>query len=176
MNLLTQDQRETNDVTLTEEENQLMETLLTEVSGREIIKWGKKNIIVHPPKEPQPPEVSSVNIVIKSLDPTIFPVQSSNTERMLSNLRISGLLEDVVGRNVKGRVRKYKGETKLRPAINIHDIVPKGHYIYALVLTNGQYVMLRHIRGRWFRALAYFTDHSLYSNFLDVYFTNLDAQ
>ncbi|CAJ0838333.1 8846_t:CDS:2 [Entrophospora sp. SA101] len=131
-----------------EEENILMEKLFTEIPGRLIKRPGQRAILELPPKEPQPPEVRNVNIVIKLLDPTMFPIQSRNTEQMLNNLSNSGLLNNVIGLNVRGRVRKYgAGMTKLRPAVNI---------------------LLRHIRGRWFRAIAFFTDHSLYSNFLNL--------
>lgn len=58
---------------------------------------------------------------------------------------------------------------KLRSAVNVYDIVPKEHDIYAFVSPNGQYVMLLHIRGRCLRALTYFTNHSLYAHFLNVY-------
>ncbi|CAJ0893137.1 2371_t:CDS:2 [Entrophospora sp. SA101] len=103
-----------------EEENILMEKLFTEIPGRLIKRPGQRAILELPPKEPQPPEVRNVNIVIKLLDPTMFPIQSRNTEQMLNNLSNSGLLNNVIGLNVRGRVRKYgAGMTKLRPAVNI---------------------------------------------------------
>ena len=92
---------------------------------------------------------------------------------MINNLSYLGFLHGVIGLNVVGRVRKYEtGMTKLDPAVNIYDIVPKGHNIYALVLPNGYYIVLRHLRDNWFRALAFFAVHSFYSNFLDVHYTN----
>lgn len=95
------------EVTLTEEENLLMVTILTEVS--------RKIVIVHPLKGPQSPEVGSVN-KIKSLDSTTFPVQSRNTEKILSDLRTLGLLNDVCWQ--KWEI-KLDGMTKLRTAMNV---------------------------------------------------------
>ena len=63
-------------VTLTEEENRLMEKLFTQVLGREIIRLGKSAILRLPPKNSQPPNVIIMNIVVKLLDPIKFPVQS----------------------------------------------------------------------------------------------------
>ncbi|RIA96087.1 hypothetical protein C1645_733574 [Glomus cerebriforme] len=69
--------------------------------------------------------------------------------------------------------RKYEARvTKLNSVINVYDIISKRHNIYALVLSNGQYVILRHLRDIWFRVLTFFTDYVSYSNFLCVYYTN----
>jgi len=103
-----------------------MEKLFIQVPGR-IERPGRSAIIKVPPMKPQPPDVTTVNIVVKLLDPIKFPVQSRNTEKMLNDLNISGLLNNVIGLNVMGRVRKYEaGATKLNPVVNVYDIVPKG--------------------------------------------------
>jgi len=82
----------------------------------------------------------------------------------------------VIGLNVMGRVRVFREYDtrvkKFNPAINVYDIVPKGDRIYALILPDGNYIILCHLRDIWFRALAFFTDHSSYSNFLSVHYTN----
>ncbi|RUS18829.1 hypothetical protein BC937DRAFT_88297, partial [Endogone sp. FLAS-F59071] len=41
------------------------------------------------------------------------------------------------------------------------SFVPKKHYLYALILFNKHYVILRHIAGKWFRAF-FFTVHANY--------------
>src|SRR5688572_5007542 len=124
-----------------------MEALFTQVPEREIMHPGKKAILKLPPENPQPPNVTIVNIVVKVLDPIKFPVLSQHTRRMINNLSILGFLHSVIGLNVVGRVRKYEtGMTKLDPAVNVYDIVPKGRNIYALVLPNGHYIVLRHLR------------------------------
>ncbi|CAJ0640687.1 1831_t:CDS:2 [Entrophospora sp. SA101] len=84
-----------------EEENILMEKLFTEIPGRLIKRPGQRAIL----ELPQPPEVRNINIVIKLLDPSMFPIQSRNTEQMLNNLSNSNLLDNVIGLNVRGRVR-----------------------------------------------------------------------
>lgn len=150
-----------------------MEELLTEVPERPIKRPGKRAIISLQQKEPKPPSVTKVNIVIKSLDPTKFPIQQRYLKKMLNDLNNTGILNNVIGINVEGKIREFnKGQTKLRPAVNVYNIVPKGLNMYALILPNGHYLILRHIRGRWFRCLAFFTDHNLYSDFLNNFFTN----
>jgi hypothetical protein len=79
-------------VTLMEEENRFMEKLFTQVLGREIIRLGKSAILRLPPKNPQPPNVTIINIVVKLLDPIKFPVQSQYTGKMINDLSILGLL------------------------------------------------------------------------------------
>ncbi|CAG8755136.1 15842_t:CDS:2, partial [Funneliformis caledonium] len=59
---------EPDDIKLTEAENQQMEELLTIVPGRRIERPGKKAILHLPQKEPKPPLVTTVNIVVKLLD------------------------------------------------------------------------------------------------------------
>ncbi|EXX58247.1 hypothetical protein RirG_199790 [Rhizophagus irregularis DAOM 197198w] len=161
------------DITLTEEEDIIMEELLTEVPERPIKRPGKRAIISLQPREPKPPPVTMVNIVVKSLDPTKFPIQQRYITKTLNDLNNAGILNNVIGLNVKGKIREFnKEKTKLHPAVSVHDIVPKGLNMYALILPDGQYLILRHIRGRWFRCLAFFTDHNLYSDFLNNFFTN----
>ena len=105
---------------------------------------GKEGIHLLKQKEPLPPEVKTINIVVKLLDPTMFPIQAKNTKKMLNDLRTLGLLNDVIGLNIKGTVRKYnREEKKLYPVkqgkkpryeVNVYDVVPKCHDIYAYVL------------------------------------------
>jgi hypothetical protein len=148
-----------------------MENVLTKDPGRPLERPGRQATTILPPREPRPlAGVKSVNIVVKLLDATKFPIQASHLDKMLNDLYKEGLLEKVIGRNVMAVVREHKkGQTKFRP--NVGDIIPKGHFIYALILDNG-WMMLRHLRGRWFRALAYFIDHESCSEFLNICFTN----
>jgi hypothetical protein len=111
--------------------------------------------------------------VVKFLDPARFPVLSIYTTQMLKDLNDAGLLNDVVGFYFKARVREFRnGEIRLSPSVDIYDIVPKGSYMYALVLPRGQYLMLRHLREEWFRCIAFFNNHDKYSDFLSNFFTN----
>ncbi|RGB35947.1 hypothetical protein C1646_758720 [Rhizophagus diaphanus] len=136
------------DITLTEEEDIIMEELLTEVPERPIKRPGKRAIISLQPREPKPPLVTMVNIVVKSLDPTKFPIQQRYITKTLNDLNKAGILNNVIGLNVKGKIREFnKEKTKLHPAVSVDDIVPKGLNMYALILPNGQYLILRHIRG-----------------------------
>ena len=163
-------------VTLTETDNRFLEMLLTQVPGREIVYLGTDAIINLPLRNPPPPKVTLVNIVIKLLDPINFPVQSQNARGMINELSTLGFLHGVIGLNVMGRIRVFREYDtrvkKFNPAISVYDIVPKGDRIYALILPDGNYIILCHLRDIWFRALAFFTDHSSYSNFLSVHYTN----
>ena len=51
-----------------------MEELFTQVPERVIERPGKSAVLKLPPKMPQPPDVTTVNIVVKLLDPIRFPV------------------------------------------------------------------------------------------------------
>lgn len=145
---------------------------------------GKDGIHLLKPREPQPEEAKTVNIVVKPPDPTTFPFQARNIKKMLNDLRTLNLLDDVIGLCKKGTIRTYNREEKklnpvkegkgkkLRGEINVYDVVPKCYNIYVYVLPEGQYILLYHICGRWFRALAYFKNHYFYSHFLCIYFSN----
>jgi len=177
-----EDQMEPNEITL-EERNTILEALLAKVPIDIFTTPGKESLYLLKQKEPLPPDVKTINIVVKLLDPVMFPIQAKNTKKMLNDLRTSGLLNDVIGLNIKGTVRKYNREEKKklypvkegkksRYEVNVYDVVPKCHDIYAYVLPHGEYVLLYHIRGRWFRALSYFNNHYFYSHFLSIYFSN----
>ncbi|RIA97629.1 hypothetical protein C1645_813871 [Glomus cerebriforme] len=76
------------------------------------------------------------------------------------------------------RVRKFKYDKKsnemklVGPNIDSYNVVPKESYMYTLTLPNNHFLMLRYIEERWFRCLAYLTDHESYSEFLNIFFTN----
>jgi hypothetical protein len=82
-------------LTLTEGENRDMEELFTQVPG-EIIRPGRNAILNLPPENPQPPNVTIVNIVVKVLDPIKFPVQSQYTREMINNLSTLGFLHGII--------------------------------------------------------------------------------
>lgn len=170
--------KEPNNVTLTEIEDFEMEAALSIVPGRRIKRPGKEAMEHLPLQGPRPPLVTSVNIVVKILDPVNFPTLSNYARQMIQGLQRNNILNEVIGRNIKGEVREYKFDKAsnrmkiIGSKINSYNIVPKESYIYAMTLPNNHYVMLRHLRGRWFRCLAYFSDHDSYSNFLNVFFTN----
>ncbi|RIA88312.1 hypothetical protein C1645_739508 [Glomus cerebriforme] len=138
-----------------ESENKQLESDPTIVMERPIIRPGRKAILQLPLQNPKPKLslVMTVNIVVKFLDPTRFPVLSRYTTQMLEDLNDAGLLNDVVGLYFKGRIREFRnGEIHLKPNVDIYDIVPKGSYMYTLVLPRGQYLMLRHHHHEeWFR-------------------------
>jgi len=79
-----------------------------------------------------------------------------------------------------GEVREYKLNKKgdqiklIGPSISSYNVIPKGSYMYTLTLPDYYYLMLRHLGKRWFRCLAYFFDHDTYSNFLNIFFTNMN--
>ncbi|PKC00959.1 hypothetical protein RhiirA5_382090 [Rhizophagus irregularis] len=71
----------------------------------------------------------------------------------------------VSGFYIKARVREFKnGEIRLSPSVDIYDIVPKGSYMYALVLPKGQYLMLRHLREECFKLQA--SRHIVHNNII----------
>lgn len=159
---------------MTTAENILLEELFTKVPERPIRKPVRNSILeLPPPREPRPPVVTTANIVIKPPDSTVFPILSGYTVRMLNDLNTS--INRVIGLNVYRRIIRFQiGENRLHPPVNVFDIVPKenGLYgLYAFVLPNGHYIVLRHIRDNWFSALAYFQVH-LYTNFLNIYSNN----
>ncbi|PKY53342.1 hypothetical protein RhiirA4_38929 [Rhizophagus irregularis] len=56
--------------------------------------------------------------------------------------------------------------------IKSYNIVPKESYIYVLTLPDYHFLMLQYLGRRWFRTLAYLSDHESYSEFLNIFFTN----
>lgn len=103
-----------------------MKEHFTQVPGRVIERPGRSAVLKLPPKMQQLPDVTTVNIVVKLLDPIKYPIQSRITERILNDLSISGLLNGVIGLNVMGRVKTYEvGTKKLNSAVNVYNIVPK---------------------------------------------------
>ncbi|CAB5205239.1 unnamed protein product [Rhizophagus irregularis] len=110
---------------------------------------------------------------------------SSNKSDGKANKK-SGKKSDEITSNARAKttacnerqVREFKYDKKndrmklVGPNIGPYNVVPKESYIYALTLQNNHFLMLRHIKERWFRCLAYLTDHDSYSEFLNVFFTN----
>lgn len=84
----------------------------------------------------------------------------------------------MIGCDIIGVVREFKYNKKrdrmelIGSKLDIYNIVPKESYMYAMILPNGHYLMLRHIVGRWFRGLGYFPNHDSYTQFLNLFFTN----
>lgn len=119
-----------------------------------------------------------MNIVVKALDPKKFLKSTEYMNRMLQDLRNDKILDDVIGLDIMGEVREYKLNKKgdqiklIRPNISSYNVVPKGSYMYTLTLPDNHYLMLRHLGERWFRYLAYFSNHDSYSNFLNQYEEN----
>ena len=156
-----------------------MELALTEIPGKQLETPGKQAMVLLPLKEPKPPLVRKVDIVVKILDPIKFPTLTKYTNQMLRDLQRDKILNDVVGLDVIGQVREYKFNIKknemelIGPDIGSRNVVPKESYMYAMTLPDiHHYLMLRHIEGRLFRCLAYFTNHDSYAKFLNVFFTN----
>lgn len=171
--------KEQNEVTLSEKEDQDMELNLTIVPGRQLERPGKKALYLLPQiLNPKPPLVKTVNIVIKHLDPIKYPILSNYTNMMIQNLQKDNFLHVLIGLSIRAEVREFildKVSNQLKingPTITNYHIVPKGSYMYTLYLPNNHFLILRHLKGRWYRALAYFSNHDTYSNFLNVFFTN----
>ncbi|GES93900.1 hypothetical protein GLOIN_2v1484674 [Rhizophagus clarus] len=79
-------------------------------------KVGMKRHYKIPPREPRPPETITANIVIKPLDPTMFPTFADHTAQMLNDLDTAGLLNTVIGLNINCRIRRYQTtEYRLNP-------------------------------------------------------------
>ncbi|CAG8616150.1 14485_t:CDS:2 [Rhizophagus irregularis] len=144
--------KEPNNVMLTEIEDFEMEAALSIVPGRRIKRPGKEAMEHLPLQEPRPPLVTSVNIVVKILDPVNFPTLSNYARQMIQDLQRDNILNEVIGRNIKGEVREYKFDKAssrmkiIGSKINSYNIVPKESYIYAMTLPNNHYLMLRHLR------------------------------
>src|SRR4051794_4223259 len=150
-----------------------------------IFKTSEKNgIHLLKPRKPQPEEAKTMNIVMKPPDLITFSFQARNIKKMLNDLRTLNLLNDVIRLCKKSMIKTYnrkekklnsvkkaKGK-KLWEKINVYGVIPKCYNIYVYVLPEGQYVLLYHIRSRWFRSLAYFKNHYYYSHFLCIYFSN----
>lgn len=155
-----------------------MELALTETPGMQIERPGKRAMKLLPQQEPKPPLVRKVNIVVKFLDSAKFPTLTKYTYQMIRDLEKDRILNDVIGRDIIGVVREFRyneksGRMELTGSIiDIGDIVPKESYIYAMILPNNHYLMLRHIVGIWFRCLGYFSNHDSYTQFLNIFFTN----
>lgn len=92
---------------LSEKENSEMELALTETPVIQIETPGKRARELLPQQEPKPPLVRKVNIVIKLLDSTKFPVLSKYTNQMIQDLEKENILNDVIGCDVTGIVREY---------------------------------------------------------------------
>src|SRR4051812_43690750 len=150
-----------------------METHFTRRIGP-LISPGRQARLILPPEEPKPPTfVRTINIVVKILNQANFPVQSRYLREMIGDLNRLNLLNEFIGRNKSVVMRVFSGQaTRLNPPANVWDVVHKEGYIYCLVLQNDQRLILRHLQGRWFRAVAFFNDHLSYIDFLDVYFNN----
>jgi hypothetical protein len=92
---------------------------------------------------------------------------------MIRDLGLLNLLNQIIGRNRNVIIREFNGqELRLDPPPNVGDLVHKEGYLYSIKLSSSSRLILRHLQGRWFRTVAYFSDHLLYSHFLDVYFNN----
>ena len=63
-----------------------MELVLTVVPGRQNKNPGKEAMELLPIKEPKPPLVRKVNIVVKFLGPIKFPTLTRYTNQMLQDL------------------------------------------------------------------------------------------
>ncbi|CAI2183558.1 11540_t:CDS:2, partial [Funneliformis geosporum] len=109
-------------------------------------KARKESHINSATKGTKTPSVTTVNIVVKFLDQDKFPILSGYTTQMLQDLNNDGLINDVIGLNIKGKIREFnQNQTSIKPAVRTYDIVPKCSYMYALLLPNNHYLMLRHL-------------------------------
>ncbi|CAB4406091.1 unnamed protein product [Rhizophagus irregularis] len=144
------------------------------VLGRKLETLGKETIKTLSQKEPKLPLVEMVNIVMKHLDPVKFLILSNYTNQILQDLQRYKILNDVISINRKGKVREFDlGKMKVvGKKIKSYNIVPKESYIYVLTLPDYHFLMLQYLGRRWFRTLAYLSDHESYSEFLNIFFTN----
>ena len=71
-----------------------------------------------------------------------------------------------IERNVKVTIREFgENELRLNPPAQIGDLIHKTSYLHALILPSYCRLILLHLKGRWFRAIAFFEDHTSYVNF-----------
>ncbi|RGB30783.1 hypothetical protein C1646_764880 [Rhizophagus diaphanus] len=92
---------------------------------------------------------------------------------MLNSLRTFDFLDVYIKRNLEVNIRKFaEGELNLNPPIQPNDLVHKSPCLYVLVLPECYHLMLWHIRGRLFRAIAFYDNHDEYVEFLDIFYSN----
>ena len=150
----------------------MMEAKFTRRIGP-LLSPGRQARLLLPPIWQEPPSfATTVNIVIKVLDQERFPIQSSHLAGLLNNLNQLNLLSTFIQRHVRNVViRRFRDwELHLNPPAAVGHIVHKVGCFYALVLPNNGRLVLRHIQGVWFRAVAYFSNHTHYVEFLDIYY------
>jgi hypothetical protein len=120
-------------LTLTEKENRFMEELFTNSRKRNRTS-GKEYLSKTPTKEATTTGYYGRQYFSKIVGShQVSSLVGRHKKKMLNDLRILGLLNNVIGLNVIGRVRKY--EAGANPAVKVYDIVPKGNDIYTLVFT-----------------------------------------
>ena len=171
--------KEPEDVTLSMVENETLEICVGFTPVKKISP-GKEARLILPEVEdkPIPPNVRAVNIVVKILDPGRFPKLSELTTNMLNSLNNLNLLDTTIGKYVRVNIRKYgkdkngKDELHLHPRLKAGDLVHKEAFLYALNLTGHDRLILFHIQGIWFCAIAYFVNHEVYVKFLDNFISN----
>src|SRR4051812_26688936 len=133
----------------------------------------KARLLLPEPENNQLPlHIRTVNILVKKLDQSEFPALSRYLNDLLNSLRTLNLLK-VIKRNSEVNVRKFgEDELKLNPPIKPGDLVHKSCCLYVLILPGWHRLILWHIRGRLFRAIAFFDDHDKYAIFLDIFYNN----
>src|SRR5436190_1008491 len=89
-------------------------------------------LLPEPENNKLPPNIRTVNILIKKLDQTDFPSQSTYLKIMLNNLKRLNLL-NYITRNLEVRIREYvEDELKLDPPIQPDDLMHKSYCLYVL--------------------------------------------
>lgn len=82
---------------------------------------------------------------------------------MLNHLNDLNLLNTIIGKYVKINVQKFReNELRLHSLIQVGDLVHKAGFLYALILPRYDHLILLHIRGIQFCAIAYFDNHTEY--------------
>ncbi|PKY20515.1 hypothetical protein RhiirB3_469822 [Rhizophagus irregularis] len=90
---------------------------------------------------------------------SVGEVTKKDQLKMLNDLRRLNLL-NYIKKNLEVNIREFDGnELTLNPPIQPGDLVHKSSCLFASILPNWHRLMLWHIRGRWFRAIAFFEDH-----------------
>ncbi|PKC13189.1 hypothetical protein RhiirA5_410884 [Rhizophagus irregularis] len=107
-------------------EDTMMEAKFTRRIGP-LLCPGRQARLLLPQTEPRPSNfVNTINIVVKLLDQTMFPVQARYLNEMIRDLGQLNLFNQIIGRNRNIIIREFNGqELRFDPPSNVGDLVHK---------------------------------------------------
>ncbi|EXX53432.1 hypothetical protein RhiirA1_392860 [Rhizophagus irregularis] len=118
--------KEPAEITLSLVEDTMMEAKFTRRIGP-LLCPGRQARLLLPQTEPRPSNfVNTINIVVKLLDQTMFPVQARYLNEMIRDLGQLNLFNQIIGRNRNIIIREFNGqELRFDPPSNVGDLVHK---------------------------------------------------